>query len=85
MVLIRGKGNGLPRSKEEAIKLVIKVEVMEVRFVSLAGKVEEERFALEGNLAFEDFRIEERDFRGPFLIRMPEFSMGKEVKRGRIT
>jgi hypothetical protein len=85
MVLIRGKGNGLPRSKEEAIKLVIKVEVMEVRFVSFARKVEEERFALEGNLAFEDFRIEERDFRGPFLIRMPELSMGKKVKRGRIT
>ena len=85
MVLIRGKGNGLPSSKEEAIKLVIKVEVMEVRFVSFAKKVEEVRFALEGNLAFEDFRIEERDFRGPFLIRMPELSMGKEVKRGRIT
>ena len=79
----------MPRSKEEAIKLVIKVEVMEVRFVSFAKKVEEKRFALEGslagNLAFEDFRIEERDFRGPFLIRMPELSMGKEVKRGRIT
>ena len=85
MVLIGGKGNGLPRSKEEAIKLVIKVEVMEVRFVSFAKKVEEERFALEGNLTFEDFGVKERDFRGPFLIRMPEVSVGKEMKRGRIT
>ena len=43
-------------------------------------------FTLEGNLtSFEDFGVKERDFRGPFLIRMPELSMGKEVKRGRIT
>jgi hypothetical protein len=30
MVLIRGKGDRLPCSEEEAIKFVIKVEVMEV-------------------------------------------------------
>jgi hypothetical protein len=47
--------------------------------------VEEERFTLVGNLTFEDFGVKEGDFRGPFLIRMPEISVGKEMKRGRIT
>lgn len=30
MVLIRGKGDELPRSEEEAIKFIFEVEVMEV-------------------------------------------------------
>ena len=46
--------------------------------------MEEERFTLKGNLAFKDFRIEEREFRGPFLIKMRELRMGKNVERGRI-
>ncbi len=83
--MIRGEGEGVSRSEEEAIKFIIKEEVMEVGFVSLIREVEEERFTLKGNLAFKDFRIKERDFGGPFLIRMPELGMCKEVERGRIT
>jgi hypothetical protein len=85
VVLIRGKGDGLPRSKEKAIKFVIKVEVMEVWFVSLTKKVEEKRFTLKGNLAFKDFSIKEGEFGGPFFVGMPELIMAKEVERGRIT
>ena len=47
--------------------------------------MEKERFALQGNLTFEDFSIKEGQFGGPFFIGVPELSMGKEVERGRIT
>ena len=83
--MIRGEGEGVSRSEEEAIKFIIKEEVMEVRFVSLTREMEEERFTVKGNLAFKDFRIKEREFGGPFLIRMPELGMCKEMERGRIT
>ena len=53
--------------------------------VSLKRLLEEKGFMFEGNLAFPDFRIEEGEFGGPFLVGMPELSVGKEVKRGWIT
>jgi hypothetical protein len=52
VILIRGEGEGVSRSEEEAIKFIIKEEVMEVGFVSLIREVEEEGFTLKGNLAF---------------------------------
>ena len=58
---------------------------MEVLHVSLKGLLEEMGFMFEGNLAFTDFRIKEGEFGGPFLMGMPELSVGKEVKRGWIT
>ena len=70
----------MSRSKEEAIKFILKVEVVQVCLVFFEREVEEEGITFKGNLAFKDFCVEEGELRGPFFVRVPGFIVGEEVE-----